>query len=120
MTALKQVSILSCCGITLHIVPYSQVVVHVHLSDRHPFKVGAHGIHLALIYRDTSIFDERVLCVVQFSLKALVMAQRPRSTSACDLPIHHDTRYLPPHGHPTPVSMETVDGSRRDPSRYGR
>jgi hypothetical protein len=45
--------------------PDAQVVVHLHLADWHPLEVGANGIHLPLVDRDATIFDERVLGIVQ-------------------------------------------------------
>lgn len=45
--------------------PDAEVVVHLDLTNGHPFKVGTHRVHLALVYRDTAIADERSLGVVK-------------------------------------------------------
>lgn len=46
-------------------VPTSYRVVHFHLSDWLPLEIGTHRIHLALINRDTAIFNEGGLCVIE-------------------------------------------------------
>jgi hypothetical protein len=45
--------------------PHTKVVVHVDLTDRHPFKVCADSVHLPLVDRDTSVPQERVFSVVK-------------------------------------------------------
>jgi hypothetical protein len=45
--------------------PDAKVVVHVYLSDRHPFEVCPDGVHLSLINADAAILDERILRVVE-------------------------------------------------------
>lgn len=44
--------------------PDSQVVVHIHLPDGHPFEVSAHGVHFPLIDANTAILDEGFFGVV--------------------------------------------------------
>lgn len=45
--------------------PDPQTVVHVHLTDRHPLEVSAHGVHFPLIDTDSAILDEGGLGVVE-------------------------------------------------------
>ena len=48
--------------------PDAQVVVQLNLPNGHPFEVGSHGIHLALIDTDSTVFDERGFGVVEIGL----------------------------------------------------
>ena len=38
--------------------PDAQVVVHFDLADRHPFEVGAHGVHFHLVDGEAAVVDE--------------------------------------------------------------
>lgn len=38
--------------------PNPQIIVHLHLADRHPLKIGSYGVHLPLINTDATVLDE--------------------------------------------------------------
>jgi len=52
--------------------PDAQVVIHFHLADRHPFKVGAHGIHLTLVHRHASVVDEGAFGIIELGRSVAV------------------------------------------------
>lgn len=47
-------------------------IVHLNLSDWHPLKVRSHGVHLALVYRNSAVHDEGSLGVVQLGSSVTV------------------------------------------------
>lgn len=43
----------------------TKVIIHINLSDRHPFKIRPHRIHFPLVNADATILDERFFGVVE-------------------------------------------------------
>ena len=54
------------------VTPDTEVVVHLDLTDWHPFEVSSDSVHLALINGNTAIGNERCLGVVEVSLSITV------------------------------------------------
>lgn len=57
----------------LEVSPDTEIVVHVDLPDRHPLKVSANGVHLALIDTDAAEAKEGVFGIVH-STEAISVA----------------------------------------------
>lgn len=49
----------------LEVTPDSKIVIHLNLSDGHPFKVRPDGVHFSLVNRDSAIVNKRVFGIVE-------------------------------------------------------
>ena len=38
--------------------PNPQIVVHLHLADRHPLEISSNGVHLTLVNTDSTVPNE--------------------------------------------------------------